>query len=88
MPSKKSLERACKLRMENDWKFVHPRIFDETVADLLDEAIREARVSEAKLWSHNWYGFEKLWPTGVITAEHLENCRDCQRVAQLREGKT
>lgn len=53
---------------------------------ILTRVQAEARLEEAKLWAHNWYGFDNLGLSGKVLQAHSENCRDCQRITALAQA--
>ncbi len=48
-------------------------------------AVAKARLAEAEWWAHNWYG-ENIGLTGKALETHREQCRDCLRLASLRQS--
>jgi len=49
---------------------------------VIQTALNNAALSEARLWSHNWYG-EAIGLSGRALETHREQCRDCLRIAEL-----
>ena len=43
------------------------------------ERVKEGRIAEAKMWSHNWYGDVRE----LYGPDHIKGCRDCKRIAEL-----